>query len=110
SVLHAVIEDSVIADAVKVRREDVGHEPVEEFVGLESPLLSFAGVFSIDVGDGDGGFVNVEDAGVTDSNAMGVARQIADGVFGIDVGWLGVDNPVLVGQSFQECIKVPLIL
>jgi hypothetical protein len=31
-------------------------------------------------------------------------------VFGIDVGWLGVDNPVLVGQSFQECIKVPLIL
>lgn len=85
-------------------------ELVEELIGFECLFLSSVGVFSIDVGDGDGGFVNVEDAGVTDSNAMGVARQIADGVFGIDVGWLGVDNPVLVGQSFQECIKVPLIL
>jgi hypothetical protein len=88
SALDTIVEDAVIVDAVKVWWENMRHEPVEKFLWFEDLFLSSVEIFSIDVGNGDGGFIDVEDAGVADGDTMGVARQIADGVFGIDVGWL----------------------
>ena len=46
-----------------------------------------------------------EQAMVGNGDAMGVAREIMQDVFGSTKGWLGVDDPVLLKQGTQERLE-----
>src|SRR5229473_8092366 len=39
---------------------------------------------------------------VGDGDAMGVARQVVENMFGTAEGWLGVDDPVLLAELPEE--------
>jgi hypothetical protein len=42
---------------------------------------------------------------VGDGDAMGVARQVVENVFGAAEGWLGVDDPVLLAELPEEAAE-----
>ena len=71
--LHSIVEEAVIADSVKRRRKDVIHESPEELVGFESLFFAFTVILPVCVGNSDRRLIDVEDAGVTDGDAMGIA-------------------------------------
>ena len=46
---------------------------------------------------------------VGDGDAMGVTSQIVQHMLGSAEGWLGVDDPVLLGEGTQKRSEVPLV-
>jgi hypothetical protein len=42
---------------------------------------------------------------VGDGDAMGVARQVVENVFGTTEGWLGIYDPVLLAQLPEEIVE-----
>jgi len=40
-----------------------------------------------------------------DGDAMGVAGQVVENMFGTPEGWLGVDDSVLVGDLAEEAVE-----
>ncbi len=40
---------------------------------------------------------------------MGVTSQIVQHVLGSAEGWLGIDDPVLLGEGTQKSSEVPLV-
>ena len=42
---------------------------------------------------------------VGNGDAMGVARQVVEHVFGAAEGWLGVDDPVFLAQLPEEMVE-----
>ena len=44
---------------------------------------------------------------VRDGDAMGVARQVVENVFGAAEGWLSVYDPVLLAELPEEAAECP---
>jgi len=63
-----------------------GHDPVLAAMGIVSPA------------EGDAIILEGHEAMVGDSDAMGVAGQVVENLFGTAEGWLGVDDPVLLAK------------
>src|ERR1700730_14012575 len=42
---------------------------------------------------------------VGDGNAMGIAGQVVENIFGAAEGWLGVDHPVLLAEFPEEAAE-----
>ncbi len=46
---------------------------------------------------------------VGDGDTMGVTREIVQHMLGSAEGWLGIDDPVLLGKGTQKSSEVPLV-
>jgi len=84
-----------VADFDEPGRQDVEAEPAQELVEPERHGFALGVVRVVLVGesDGAGGLVEGEDAAVADGDAVGVARQVGEHLFGSAERALGIDVP-----------------
>jgi len=68
------------------RRRNSGHDPVLAAMGIVWPA------------EGDAIILEGHEAMVGDGDAMGVAGQVVENLFGTAERWLGVDDPVLLAK------------
>ena len=100
-----VCEEAAEADAHKTARQGVEQEPPQKLLGGDrhQPLLALVRI--VFPAEGDLAVGKVHDPVVGDGDAMGVAGQIVEDMFGSSEGPLGVDHPVLTEQRPQESME-----
>nr|CAM78245.1 hypothetical protein MGR_P0016 [Magnetospirillum gryphiswaldense MSR-1] len=101
-------KQAVMTDAMESARQDVQHEPADELAGRNChdalPVSPLASV--VLVAEGDAVLVEVDEAAIRDSDAVGVARQIGEHGLGAAEGRLGIDDPAFLSdrrEMPQEC-------
>jgi hypothetical protein len=92
----AVGEESEVADAHQSAGQNVKQETAQELMSGNSHDLFLAAVSVVSPTEGDAIIFKSHEAMVGDGDAMCVAGQIVEDVFGTAEGWLGVDHPVLL--------------
>jgi hypothetical protein len=82
----AVDEEAVIADAPKLRRQDMGEETAKELLGGQvQGLLDFLLLLAIvQVGKGDDAPIDALDAVVGDGDAVDIAPEVTQQVLGLE--------------------------
>jgi hypothetical protein len=90
------------ADPDKAPRQDVQQEPPQEFIGADRHGARLAAVPVILPAKGHGVVRDIEEAMIRDGDAVGVAGQIVQHMFGAAEGRFGVDDPVVPKESSQE--------
>ena len=95
----AVGEESEVADANQAAGQDVQQEAAQELIGGNGHDLLLAAVGIVPPAEGDAIVLEGHETMVGDGDAMGVAGQIVEHMFGPAEGWLGVDDPVLPEQA-----------
>ena len=93
----AVGEESEVADANQAAGQNVKQEAAQELMGGNSHDLLLAAVGIVSPAEGDAIVFEGHEPMVGDGDAMGVAGQVVENMFGAAEGWLGVDDPVLSG-------------
>lgn len=83
-----------MTNAVKAVWNRVKQETADELVRIERHQLLLAGRSIILPSEGDLVSIDVDEAGVGDGNAMGIAAEIGQHLFGSGKGRLGIDDPV----------------
>src|SRR6202035_2783317 len=97
---RAAGEQSVVADAVEARRQDVDQESADELGGSECHDLLALATFGPIVlpSEGDAGAVAGNQSAIGDGDAVGIARQIGQhGVWPAERA-LGIDHPFGAAQ------------
>ena len=67
-----------MAEADKAGRQDVEEEAAEKGVGVHSHLLQRIAVTPVAIREADLAIADIDEAGIGDGNAMGVAADIVD--------------------------------
>ena len=98
----AVGEESEVADAHQSAGQNVKQETAQELMSGNSHDLLLAAVSIVPPAEGDAIVLEGHEAMVGDGDAMGVAGQVVEHMFGAAKGWLGVDHPVLPVQLPKE--------
>ena len=98
----AVGEESEVADANQAAGQDVKQEATQELISGNGHDLLLAAVGIISPAEGDAIVLEGHEAMVGNGNAMSVAGQVVENMFGAAEGWLGVDDPVLAEQLPEE--------
>ena len=101
----AVGEKAVGANADEVGGQDVEEEAAHEFVGVEGEGAKLVGMGIVLPGEGDGLPVHGEEAVVGDGDAVGVAGQVLEGLFGPAEGRFGVDAPVMTPGLSEQAVE-----
>jgi len=104
----AVGEESEVADANQSAGQHVKQEAAQELISGNGHDLLLAAVGIISPAEGDAIVLEGHEAMVGNGDAMGVARQVVENVFGTAEGWLGVDDPVLaepLPEEVAECAR-----
>ena len=91
----AVGEESEVPDADKATGQDVKQEAAQELMGGNGHDLLLAAVGIVPPTEGDAIVFEGHEAMVGDGDAVGVAGQVVENVFGAAEGRLGVDHPIL---------------
>ena len=101
-IAEAIGEQAEVADADEAPGQHVEEEAAQELGCVEShdALLSSVGI--VLVAEGDVFTVEVEQAVVGDGDAMGIAAQITQHTRRVAERRLGVDNPLLMAQFFEQ--------
>jgi hypothetical protein len=98
----AVGEESEVADADQAAGQHVKQETAQELICGNGHDLLLAAVGIVSPAEGDAIIFKGHEAMVGDGDAMGVAGQVVENVFGTAEGWLGVDDPVLLAELPEE--------
>ncbi len=102
----AVGEDAEVADPVEAVGQDMGHEAGAERVGRDGldavAGLSRPGKLRPRAAEPHGLPIEAEDAAVADGDAMGVSREVREGLPGSPERPLREDDPVLGARPCQE--------
>ena len=85
-----------MADANQAAGQDVQQEAAQELMGGNGHDLLLAAVGIVSPAEGDAIVFEGHEPMVGDGDAMGVAGQVVENMFGAAEGWLGVDDPVLL--------------
>src|SRR6478735_11204955 len=101
----AVGKQAVMTNAVKAVRNGVKQETADELVGIERHYLLPATVAIILPTEGDAIAVHADEAGIGDGNAMGIAAEIGQHLFGSGKWRLGIDHPVDTPRFFDNVIE-----
>lgn len=104
----AVGEEPVMADAVEAIGQGVEQEASDELVGVEGDDLRLAVMPIILPAEADPAIGQADQAGVGDGDAVRVAAEIGQHLFGAAEGRLGVDDPLelaALGQSAGEGVR-----
>jgi len=91
-----------VADANQAAGQDVKQEAAQELMSGNGHDLLLAAVGIISPAERDAIVLKGHEAMVGDGDAMGVAGQIVENMFGAAERWLGVDDPVLPEQLPEE--------
>ena len=94
-------EEPVVPDALEAIGQNVQQEAADELVRVECHALLFAAIAIILPGEADARVVACDEAAVRDGDAMRVAREIAQHLFGASERLLGVDDPVDTARGFE---------
>ena len=84
-----------MSDANQTAGQNVQHESAQELMSGNSHNLLLAVVGIISPAEGDAIVLEGHEAMVGDGDAVGVAGQVVENMFGAAEGWLGVGDPVL---------------
>ena len=93
---HAVLavgQVAVVTDAVEAVGQDVKQEAADELVGIERHHLALVVVTIVLPQEADPSFVQADQATVGDRDAMGIAAEIVQDLFGPAEWALGEDHP-----------------
>src|SRR5216683_7359776 len=105
----AVGEPSEVADAREPSGQDVLDKAAQELLRGEGHGALLAAVRVVLPAEGYLGVGDREQAMVGDGDAMDVTSQIVQHMLGSAEGWLGIDDPVLLGKGTQKSSEVPLV-
>jgi hypothetical protein len=110
----AIGEQTIVADAHEVSRDNVEEEAADELRRLKRELTPAVLATAIAVAEGDGAVLQGDEALVSDGNAVGVASEIAQGLFWSGDRRFAVDDPGLGrglteehASSFLREVKIP---
>jgi hypothetical protein len=90
----AIGEKTVVADAMEAVRQSVQQKAADELVGIECHHFGLAVRTEVFPGKADLPIGEREQPAIGDGDAMGVAAEIGQHLFGASERWLGVDHPV----------------
>jgi hypothetical protein len=90
----AIGEKTVVSDAMEAVRQSVQQKAADELVGIECHHFGLAVRSIVFPGKADLPIGEREQPAVGDGDAMGVAAEIGQHLFGASERWLGVDHPV----------------
>jgi hypothetical protein len=99
----SVGEQTVVADAHEVSRDDVEEEAADELGRLECDLGAAVLAAAITIAEGDGAVLQGHEALVSDGDAVRVASEIAQGLVRSGDRRLAVDDPGLGRGLTQQC-------
>ena len=91
-----------MADANQAAGQDVQQEAAQELMSGNGHDLLLAAVGIVSPAEGDAIVFEGHEPMVGDGDAMGVAGQVVENMFGAAEGRLGVDDPVLSEQLPEE--------
>src|SRR6516225_1760607 len=101
STAGAIGEETVVADAMEALRQSMQQKAADELVGIECHhfglavrSIVFPGKANLPVGER-------EQPAVGDGDAMGIAAEIGQHLFGASERWFGVDHPVEAAEFAQ---------
>ena len=95
----AVGEQSKVADLDEACRQDMEQEAADELDRVEVHNGAAVVVSGISPAEAHLSAVEAEQSSVGDGDAVGIAGQVLQNVFGAAEGRLGVDHPLLVAQG-----------
>ena len=101
----AVGEQAEVADADQPLRQNVDEESAQELISRDGHDLLLAAVGIVLPAERDALVFESHQAMVGDGDAMSVAGQIAENMFGTAEGRLGIDDPVLAKKLPEEWRK-----
>src|SRR5215213_1191489 len=101
----AIGKQAVMTNAVKAVRNGVKQETADELVGIERHYLLPAARSIILPSECDAIAVDADEAGIGDGNAMGIAPEIGQHLFGSGKWRLGIDHPVDTPRFFDNVIE-----
>src|SRR5215470_3560017 len=90
----AIGEKTVVADAMEAVRQSVQQKAADKLVSIECHHFGLAVRTVVFPGKADVPVGEREQPAVSDGDAMGVAAEIGQHLFGASKRWLGVDYPV----------------
>lgn len=106
-VAEAVRQPAVVSDTDEAFGQDVQEEAAEELLRVESHDALLAAVSIIAPAEADSLSIEGREPMVGDGHAVGVATEIVQHMGRAAEGWLGVDEPLLLGepdgQIFEPC-------
>ena len=94
-----------MADANQAAGQDVQQEAAQELICGNGHDLLLAAVGIISPAEGDAIVLEGHEAMAGNGDAMRVARQVVENMFGAAEGWLGVDHPVLLAELPEVVAK-----
>jgi hypothetical protein len=100
----AVGEEAVVADADEALGQHVEQEAADELGKGEGQSSRPTAAVVLEA-EGDGGARDVQQTGVRDGDAVGVAGEVLEDVLGTVEGWLGVDDPLGAAGVAQELLE-----
>ena len=98
-------EDAEVTDANQAFGQNVKKKSAQELMGGNGHDLLFAVVSIVSPTERDATVPERHEPVVGDGDAMGVASQIVENVFGAAEGRLGVDDPVFLAELPEEMIE-----
>jgi hypothetical protein len=101
----AVGEKAKVADADEARGQDVKAEAAEELDGRKGEGFFDTAVAVILPAEADAAVIDLQQAVVGDSHAVGVATEIVDDLGGAAERALGVDHPALTASCPQPAAE-----
>ena len=101
----AIGKQTIMTNAVKAVRNGVKQEAADELMRIERHHLLPAACSIILPSEGDAIAIDADEAGIGDGNAMGVAAEIGQHLFGAGKWRLGIDDPVDTPGFFDNAIE-----
>jgi hypothetical protein len=95
-------EESEVSDANQTSGQDVKKKTAQELMGGNGHDLLLAAVGIVSPAEGNAIALEGHETMVGDGDAVGVAGQVVENMFGATEGWLGVDHPVLPAEFEEE--------
>jgi hypothetical protein len=88
-----------VTDAHKALRQDMEEKTPDEFMGIKGQGLLSISIFAISITQGDLAVLDVEDAVIGQSHAVGVAAEVIKHGLWRTERLFGVNHPVLFPQG-----------
>ena len=94
-----------MADANQTAGQDVKQESAQKLMCGNGHDILLAGVCIVSPAEGDAIALNGHEAMVGNGDAVGVAGQVVENMFGAPERWLGINHPVLLPELPEEVVE-----
>src|SRR5260370_26789486 len=92
-------EEAVGTNAHEAARQQMEQEAAEELVDRQRQQALLVGMGGVSPAEGDVALLQADQYAVGDGDAVSVAAEIAQRVFGAAEGWLGIDDPAVAEEG-----------